>query len=428
MIRGAISKILPLTIKKIIRRNISVYKNIPPNNMSDEIYNDILNTNNTSKKISILHSYGINIFHLDENCRNNIINCLSGNPEAIQETYKLFSNIDSNELSFYSWLSIYDLYRRIGLYSTGLVFRDKALKKMISLNPKNLKKNQVRYFISGNLELNQIQGFNDFCKIINQLKISEKEKNYWIIFGSFWYEGAHDIDLKQIEYSELYANEVKDKTIAIVCPSESSNLDAGEIDLHDRVIRLNYSVKGKSCDHKYKGLRSDITYFMKEHGNSFFINEGGLLPNDLKWACFKDLSHSKRAESINSRIKVRTMSSEKWRDKSFHASYNGIQNILLDLLIYKPKLCKIYHSDMFLTLLRAKGYTPKTMGNNDLNYRILNINKAYHDPVANHIFMKRLYQLGKIEVDTILRDVLEMETANYCKKLEDTYSQHTKTL
>ena len=424
MIRAIISKILPLRIKKIIRRNISIYKNIPPNNMSDEIYNAILNTDNNNRKISILRSYGINIANLNGNCKNNIIKCLSGDDKEIQKTYRLFSKIDSNELSFYSWLSLYDLYRRIGLYSTGLVFREKALKKIISLDPKSLKKNQIKYFISGNLELNLIKRFNEFCKIINKLKISEKEKNHWIIYGSFWFKESENIDLKLNNYSELYANEVRNKTIAIVCPSKLSNLDANEIDLHDKVIRLNYSTKGKSCDPMHKGLRTDITYFMKQHGDHFFMNEKGFLPDDLKWACFKDSHHSKRAKRINGSVKVRTMSSAKWRDKSFHASYNGIQNILLDLLIYKPKLCKIYHSDMFLTLLRAKGYTPKTMGKNDINYRKLNINKAYHDPATNHIFMRRLYQHGRIEVDMILKDVLEMETVNYCKKLETIYSQH----
>ena len=80
MIRAIISKILPLRIKKIIRRNISIYKNIPPNNMSDEIYNAILNTDNNNRKISILRSYGINIANLYKNNGATPIYSFNGGP------------------------------------------------------------------------------------------------------------------------------------------------------------------------------------------------------------------------------------------------------------------------------------------------------------------------------------------------------------
>jgi hypothetical protein len=215
---------------------------------------------------------------------------------------------------------------------------------------------------------------------------------------------------------------VRGKSIALVGPSPSALTDGEEIESFDLILRLNYSYDGKGCDANTKGTRTDLSYFMREHGDAFLAEQSGILPIGLKWAVMKDPEHKHKTVK-SSEQRVRELEGIEERSMAFHASYTAVQCVLIDLLRYSVSRIKVFHCDLFLTVMRSPGYTPKTVNRESSWQQKLDVNKSFHDPCTNFLLLRSLFYNGKIDADFGLHKVLSLEPHNYLQMMEERYDE-----
>ena len=137
---------------------------------------------------------------------------------------------------------------------------------------------------------------------------------------------------------------IRKKNIAVVGPVDSREKNAEEIDSFDIVVRLDYSYPLKGCDKKFKGVKTDITYFNAQEIKKFINYSKDPLPKDLKFVSIKNKSCLTRIRSLNPNISSRLMTFDQIDELLV---MNMIPLIILDLLCYEPNLIKIFHVIFF---------------------------------------------------------------------------------
>ena len=150
------------------------------------------------------------------------------------------------------------------------------------------------------------------------------------------------------------------------------------------------------------------------------VDYNGRLPGGLCWASFKGISHFTGAQ-CQGQTQKRLMLGERERQLGFHASYNALGNVLIDLIPFQPASIKIYQADMLLTVMRSPGYTPDSINRHDELNQIKAINISNHDPITNFLFIQRVFDTGRIVGDPRFSQVMEMSEQEYCAQLENNY-------
>ena len=356
---------------------------------------------------------------------HNLIELIAGDTNNQKNRSYLISQIQSenfNSINYRTWLRLRDLfYLKLEIVLGGLC-REKAIKNILKNKNTSFleKKNKSRARLEKTLNIDKPQShferypleYNFDRHTINKLFFSIH--NFKSDFKNI--EGSKDKD------NDILSNILRDKTVAIVGPSETDSKDASEIDSFDFVVRLNYIQPGKNLDQVYKGLRADIGYFNGEQIDFVIKNNDGKLPDDLKVACIKeDNSYRKnKIEKSNPEKIVKTIIN--YNSLTFFSSFNLLPLVILDILPTEPKIVKIFHSDLFLTVNRVANYYPSAF-NRDKKFVKDKARESFlnHDPAMQHHFLKKIYKINKIKGDEKFDKVMKLETLDYLKKLENIY-------
>ena len=104
----------------------------------------------------------------------------------------------------------------------------------------------------------------------------------------------------------------------------------------------------------------------------------------------------------------------------YHGSLNLLPNILLDLVRFNAKSIKVFHSDLYLTLIPSKGYYENF--NNEVITAIRGFSFS-HDPLTQYFITNTLWKNNKIFGDQYFENVMTLDALTYMKILEMKYSK-----
>ena len=256
--------------------------------------------------------------------------------------------------------------------------------------------------------------------ILKKANIKEHEAAKWHLLLSV-------LNAEQVPESDLavfdktgYLEFVKSKNIVIVGPSPTEAQDAAEIDSSDVVIRLNHSFSGKGTDSVHKGLRTDVTYFNGEQAIAFTKERNGIMPSEISWACCKGQGRALEVQARNPDKYCRSLVS--FDGMTFHGSYNMVPLVVMDLVAIARQSIKIFHTDLMLTISRAKGYYPQSFQRHGKEQYAFLRGSISHDPVLQYRTLRRLWETKKIHGDKAFEEVMMMGLDNYLRKLERVYA------
>ena len=319
------------------------------------------------------------------------------------------------------WLKLRNLFYAKLEIELGAICR----KKVINCTSKNKissifnKKTQTRARLEQALSVKDPKSY--FKKYPVNFKSDKKILNSYL-------SSVYDINLSQVE--NFLENEDKEifkiinnKNVAVIGPVDADSNSADEIDSFDVVVRLNHTYAGKDLDPDKKGLKIDISYFNGEQADYVIENNKGKLPDDLKIFCIKDNSTNRveKLKKVNRNKTIRKI--DNYNLLNLYNTHHLLPIALLDILKNKPKIVKIFHSDLNLTVNRTSNYFPKIFNRNETYvYKMLRENVLVHDPMCHYEILKKLFDQGKITGDKKFTNVMKMKTFEYLNKLQDAYS------
>ena len=372
----------------------------------------------------ILRSSGINLNIKEDEFYLKLVSLFFKNDDLLSSRAFLINKLQKYSSSIAgqkSWLKLRNLFYIKLEIELGAICR----KKAINYTSKNKINSILNKKMQARARLEQAVSVKDpkifFKKYPINFQFDKK------IFNSYL-SSVYDITLNQKE--NILENEDKeifkitnDKNVAFVGPVDVDYNSADEIDSFDVVVRFNYTYPGKDLDSFKKGLKIDISYYNGEQADYIIENNKSKFPDDLKTFCIKDNSKNRveRLKKVNCNKTVRKI--DNYNSLNFFNTLHLLPIALLDILKNKPKIIKIFHSDLFLTVNRTSNYFPKSFNRDEMKIRkTLRENILEHDPMCHHEFLKKLFDQGKIIGDKKFTNVMKMETFEYLNKLQDTYS------
>ncbi len=232
-------------------------------------------------------------------------------------------------------------------------------------------------------------------------------------------------DRTLVPLEDTFGDYIKDKRIAII--GSSANLEANglEIDSFDLVVRINYHSENLNNSPADRGSRCDIVYFNGGSADTLKEISKPRLPDKIKWVVLKNSRTQDYLSKNNPKINFRRLITYKSNTR-LKGHYTMVQNIVLDLLHYKPKYLKVFGSDLFLTINRYKGYYDLYTNNITEAERNLPLKHCWgtahcHDPVMNYNILYNLKQAGLIDGDDRFNEVMNLKENLYMEELEKTY-------
>jgi len=334
-----------------------------------------------------------------------------------QTNYKIR---DKSKLRYNDFIQIYDYFRYLGLYEIGLKFRDTALDILISENPKNLNllENMKRLIIC--IQLEKIKSFVELEKEIARLNgISNLNKKWLRQSGAIYFNKN---ELKQKSWSQenkIFAQYLKNKSIAIVGPLEMNTDLNLEIDNHDIVIRFHFDGRNKLSKKNRKGLKVSITYFNGERGD-YFRKTQSFIPVELDWIVYKkkynnfDYPNSKKHQNMRSLDFAQPLVPS-------HGNFNLLPICIADLIFHGAENIYIYANDLELTPTREKNYYPKTWNYHGKEKELQN--ESDHDPLTQFDFIKQMFEKKILKGDSRFTDVMGMSRQQFAQKIQNNHQK-----
>ena len=307
-----------------------------------------------------------------------------------KQNFFFINNKILKKLSYYE-LYIFYFYSRMNLsFSSQLALRNELIKK-ISPKSKNYLKSRM-----------SMQKFN-YAKlkkfdVHDELSVYNKK-----IIYSYEPKSADDLFLKKI----------KNKSVAIVGPSNSKVLKGKEIDNFDIVIRTNCT-KIINKPTKVFGKKTSVIYF-NSHRVRVDLRNIKKISNKIEWLVFKSQNDLKKTG-----LKKKSLRVSKSPQNLMYLSYPmALQIIIFDILRFNPSNVKLFHFDLYSG---SKAYN-KNYKNFDLSKKDISNSIRAHDIIGCFNFTKQFYDLKIIDIDESSCKILKSSLLSYSKKLDSLYGK-----
>lgn len=320
-----------------------------------------------------------------------------------------------------TWKPFYHLFLRNGFFTSAHLIRNKALESAMAWH-EGFHSERKRKALQALIEQNDIIKINNHLSAIKEKGSAEYqslEQNWHLLSG---YSGALALRLKETKADKSFADYIAGKRVAVVGPAPSSALNGEEIDSFDIVVRVSHLKPIDPTHRPEVGSKTNISYY----GNVFTkqidskIHDFGFADN-LHFLVFKSSIHGSRFQSFaRSSGRVRYFNGP--RVLFFNGSPMMIQNILFDLLHYKPASIKLFKTTFYLSPKpHLQGYHdiwdyPKNDSFKDIQ------GFAHHDIVSNFMFVKNLFENKRIEADEACQNVLRLSKEEFVEALESIHS------
>lgn len=324
-------------------------------------------------------------------------------------------NLKLNKYLYYELLFIYNYFRFYGSFRICFL-----IKKKIN----NLILENYKYFINKNCELliktsiyeNKQYLISDHPKV---KKILNLKKNKLLKFYFYLYENDRNklntyIDQISINLADLqFKNLIKNRSIYIYGPNyllhkKNNNFNITNESLGVFTTFKNYTFSKLDKINKICYLNSfKINHLYNELKNNLNLFEWIVVKNKVDYLTIKNIKKNIRiSHSIQSLFK--------------NGSSMMIQNLIFDLLIYKPT--KIYLTGIdFYILGSSSNYLYK-----DYDNKLHNISESVreHEIFENRMLIKNIYKYNFIEVDDDLKNILNIDDENFSKLLDLHYRKY----
>ena len=355
---------------------------------------------------------------------------LSQNEEdSIRLLNILSNNLINQSLSHYQLLNLYTIVLRTGRFQFAYFIRNASQDELIKnfIKYKKINKDIIYKIVSIYLERKDDENSLKYFKLIKGTK-NKKYNNFCyyirLLYSSdFCLNKLIKIENFNNEVDKLYGDAIINKNIALVGPGNFESIDGELIDSHDLVIRLNYEDTLKYASPIKKGTKCNITYFSGGQTTFFLENKISNWPKDITWLVTKvnnviALIKLKFFRFGNISTNIRSFIHQD--SNLYHGSLNLLPNILLDLVRFNAKSIKVFHSDLYLTLLPSKGYYENF--NNEVITAIRGFSYS-HDPLTQYFITNTLWKNNKIIGDEYFENVMTLDALTYMKILEMKYSK-----
>lgn len=315
------------------------------------------------------------------------------------------------------WLSLYTIFIWNGLIKLGALVREMAIKRTFSLVDHS--------FIENRHLMDAAKAALDRCNITQATLYLSKVKG-----------GARTTDRVQrlMSYAKLLSGDlksyqepyrgtpfydyIKDKSVAIVGPAPGEGRNGADIDAFDVVVRLNsFGAPPKNKD-RFGGKTSVSYLTMEILAKKKCLGDSLCIVGDLDYLVLRE-GHHRQMLSLGDGISIprfRTLP----RDMFFWNLYpNGVQRVLLDLFRFNPSQIKVFNTNFFITKeLWSKDHASGLRTPSEKQYSIIHDLSLFHDILAQFDFVKSLYDIGLIEVDQELTEILQMSSFEYAAEIE----------
>lgn len=344
--------------------------------------------------------------------------------KAQENLIKYTTELDPLSLDCKRWLFLYYICIRSGFFRIAYMLRNKAFESAhftsnISSSFDHLSLAFRGMIDSGDIEgaryyLNEIKGSYSNLRMINEL-----ESYYYLKKGDISkFQKIKENDLNHLD--KLYQKIIQGKRIAIVGPAPSGEQLGDEIDSFDVVIRISYRGRDKMPDKNEFGKKVNISYY----GNGFssiICDEDLAFLKDLDFISFKTKKFDYQKQLIQNN-KGRVF---KRNGAFFNGSPLEANNILFDVLHFKPLYIKLFKINFFLSNITH--YGDYHANHNDSHALYSNFaGLAHHDILSNLNFTKQLKDNGLIDVDTDCSRVINLKNYEYCAAMEKIIDEDEK--
>lgn len=358
--------------------------------------------------ISFIKSTDANLMYRQS---EKFISCIKYFSKALKVT-----PIEPNLLPKEVWFNFANLFLLARDYESYFMARENALS-----------------LYSGKLDqvYEDLKSLKDFSSAVSELN-DEKPASIFIpdestldcasIAANHLYFGQLDV-YKNFSKNYLTKDEVRfseyadGKRLAIVGPINSEDMNGGEIDSFDIVLRFNYR-GATGYDPKIFGSKTNMSFYITKDLPRNTLDKRKIdCMNDLDWV-ISDFDHKKNDKCFNglmTNLRPRYKAGHAFANPFFKGTPNGVQRALLDLLRFDFKEIKVFNTNLFLDNNYAESY--RTGKQLDVNSFIF----THHDPVSNFVFLQRLYEHKIISADTTLSKVLALTKKEYVDALQDRY-------
>lgn len=298
------------------------------------------------------------------------------------------------------WLELSMYFLSMGLFESAYKSRQISYKFFKSL------KNRIVYQLNFNKLILAL--LFDSCDInFFKAKLKNTSKT------DFWKKLFYDFkDSKQSLVDSEFKNLIHNKRIAIIGPLEFNRDYSSEIEKYDVIIELNgLKSKRDNIVKKYHGFPDIIYYNNSQLEEQNKIDFGDVIDS----AKFVVIKNEKYYHKLIKKCKTRVMPSTTMLN--WNGSFSMMENVVADLLLFKPKEIKIYGVNLYTSFNYDKSYGNEPPD----NLKTITLNFTVHDIFSQYSFMHNLYNLGLINGDDVFEEVLKLGLLEYSRKMKKTY-------
>lgn len=308
------------------------------------------------------------------------------------------------------------LFLCFGYLDLYILLRERFVALLSALDSQCASEAQFAYEVSLSNEMADEQRFTE----LQGFSPEREDIQAYMNISALYYAGHEHTCSAEIEEGD-FESYIEGRSIAVVGPVDVGLDNGAEIDSFDRVVRFNYrGIAG--YDSVRFGCRTDISYY----ANSPTLLD--LSPDFLSSLAELDFAmFLKRAwrecswlEQVKCRVRERPDHWTYLRNPMLMGYPTAIPRMLFDLLRFKPARVKVFCSNLYTGMAYQAEYLKySSLGRNGGN---VFPGFSMHDPISNYVLMQRLVRAGRIEVDSVLDEVINLTERDYLDRLRTAHA------
>lgn len=327
---------------------------------------------------------------------------------------KIDDNIFINQLELLERITI-----MLGFPSKAYSFRKKIAYKSLECMScvETLGELHIKRAFFASIEILDFDMSKKILDIATRIKINHNTINrltfYYELFTNKNFTNSFEILANEEE--KKFIEFIKNKSVAIVAPLPVETKSGNEIDSHNFVLRMGYPYHPENLNPLIYGSRTDIGSLVAEGivSSKNMLNNKLMIGKNIKYLLFSNLD-STVLKNFKFKIPVVKKRTLNGRDKLSDKNINSVPQIVIFLLGSGAKKVSLFSMNFYMSSnVYFKGYSTA----------LPNLHTFFFmdDLIVGHIYLKRLYNLGLVECDENVLEVIKLSTEEYIQNIENIY-------
>lgn len=332
------------------------------------------------------------------------------------ENFDFLTGIPAGYCDFFARLFISRGYLNLYIRLRGCLVR--KVTSFGSGTP--LTMTELLYRVAYANEQGDQRGYEDLCAYGSAQEYAAKIASFLEISTAYYPDLPYESKVEEQDFE--FRDYVSGKSVAVVGPLDVGLRSGEEIDSFDIVVRFNHR-SDVQLDEAVGGARTDVSYYVRDilaRGMTTGLREGmdalsyAVIDKNSWWEC-------SWLEQVRCRKRERPDYTFFLNNPLLVGYPLAVPRAVLDLLRFKPRRIKVFSSDMYTSLRYSESYLKGTSflsfgGNVFPGFSV-------HDPISNFLLMRRLCKRPELDVDPVLKKVLDMKIDEYINCLRKAHSR-----